>query len=553
MKRAIVQLIKVLTTFFLFPYLFLEICRDITPVLPPGINVPDFILPILYLILLGFSLFFIKNYLLYFYVTENFPFPFASPKRMVTEGAFLKMRHPLIYSYTFFLLILGWINNHFLASIILSILFFILSLLFFYSVNAKQLQKKFSGRYADNFLATPLFPRFQKAEPQSPKFGRLLTQLSVRFLMVHWCPTTYKGTENIPDDGSALFVANHMSYPDPFFIAGGIHRNIRFLTTAEVFKKRINRTFFYIMGSVPIKRFTKDPIGIRKFLKLIGQGYAVGYFPEGKRSWTGEPSPFPKGVYRLLKKIRVPIIPVSTAGFYALWPRWGDRMRRATLQVRFHPPLVIIPDETEEQFTQRLTAILYQDEYKHSDQLLSKRHLNKSISTLFWRCPVCGKMDAIREVGHREFICQDCQSGGLITSNHRVKLYNSQTDSSEIHQFATLYKQVIDFPIFGDSFKSQKSILYIGNFPHIKKVDSGTLSLKDRTFEYNGSKKRLYKLSEITQLHTEGNRILHFITDRKQIQVKFLHESPLKWEQIYNRVLARSQRGRNSTNILDKS
>ncbi|MFP4546581.1 MAG: lysophospholipid acyltransferase family protein [Fidelibacterota bacterium] len=542
MKKAIIQLLKILATFFLFPRLFLEICGKIAPYLPSVFEISGFFIPLFYILLIGILVFFIKNYLLYFYVAENFPFPLVRPKRIVLEGAFLNMRHPLIYSYALFLLFLGWINNYFLASAILFVLFLISSLLFFYLFNIKDLRKQFSKIYVTKFLIIPLLPRIRKVDPKSPKFGRLLAQLSVRFLIWHWCPTSYKGTENIPDYGGALFIANHMSYPDPFFISGGIHRNIRFLTTAEVFKKRINRFFFYIMGSVPIKRFTKDPTGIRKFLKLIQQGYAVGYFPEGKRSWTGEPSSFPKGVYRLLRKIHVPIIPVSTSGFYALWPRWGDHMRRAILQVRFHPPLAIFPDETEEQFRQRLTAILYQDEFKYPDQLLSVKHLNKSISTLLWRCPVCGKMDAIQERGHREFICQNCHSKGSITLNHKVKLYNSQTNTSEIYRFATLYQQVIDFPITSDTFKSQKSVLYIGNFPHIKKVDSGTLHLNNRTFIYHGSKKRIYQLSAIIQLHTEGNRILHFITNREQVQIKFQNESPLKWEQIYNTVLARSER-----------
>ncbi|MBN2279515.1 MAG: 1-acyl-sn-glycerol-3-phosphate acyltransferase [Candidatus Marinimicrobia bacterium] len=343
------------------------------------------------------------------------------------------------------------------------------------------------------------------------------------------------GIENIPEKGGVLFIANHLSYADPFFLGGGIFRNIRFLTTADVFKKKLNRFFFHQMGSIPIKRFTKDPSGIRKFFKLMHEGYAVGYFAEGQRSWTGEPSEFPDGVIRLLQKVPVPIIPVSIAGIYALWPRWADNIRRARVQVRFHPPIQNIKKLSPQKFEQNLKNTIHSDEQTFKNKILSDKRINSGLTNLFWRCPICGDIDAMREYEDDKIKCCSCRATGQITKDNHLEINNLK------ESFGYWYHRLQNFSIEQERYKSHETELYLGNFPHIKKMDQGTLVIEKSKFIYNGKKQYEYLFSDIKQLYAEGGKTLHFITENTQVQIKFKNESPLKWVNFYRTMLTRSQ------------
>jgi long-chain acyl-CoA synthetase len=52
---------------------------------------------------------------------------------------------------------------------------------------------------------------------------------------------------------------------------------------------------------------------------ILKQGGALGIFPEGARSLTGELRPFKKGVAILAKELGVPLVPVYIHGSYEAW------------------------------------------------------------------------------------------------------------------------------------------------------------------------------------------------------------------------------------------
>jgi 1-acyl-sn-glycerol-3-phosphate acyltransferase len=494
------------------------------------------------LLFLIFFYFFLRNYFLYCFVAEDIPFPFSRQKRLIKEGAFLRSRHPLLWLYNLVLLSLAMTFLSYSAIILLTPLMFIVFVVYAYFN-----EKKCHVYFKDDFLKykndVPFLVKIKKIEPKSPYLTRLLAQLFFRKIFTRFCPVEYIGRENLPENQNALFISNHLSYLDPFFLGADIHKNIRFLTTAEVFKKPRNRLFFHLMGSIPIKRFTKDPMGIRKFFKLMHKGYSVGYFPEGKRSWTGTPSEFPDGVLRLFKKTPIPIIPVSLAGLYAVWPRWAKKMRRARVQVKFHKPFILTKDMTEEFALKKIYALLYTDEKEFTDKILSKGKINGGINMLLWRCPVCGELDSIVEAGKNKLYCKKCLAEGILTTDNRLKMKINHKYQTETFNFwyEKLSNYCID-DILNKELKSGKSILYMGNFPKIKKVDTGTLSLGNSSFKYDGKKQHRFKFSDIKQLHTEGYRVLHFSTRKIQVQIKFLEESPLKWERFYKEMLIRSHK-----------
>jgi len=533
MNKKIKNAIKVLLTFIIFPIISIRLAKYLD--FPIQFSIPVYIR--LFFLLIGIASFYLftKNYLLHYFVAENLPFPFSYPKRIIWEGMYLQSRHPVVFFYLLLIISLVGLCNSISGLLILTPISLIILIIYLFYFD-KKLLGIFEESYNDYKVKVPFFITLKSPKIKSPHLSRLLAQLFFRFYTVLKNPITYHGLENIPETGGSLFIANHLSYPDPFFVSGGIFRNIRFLTTAEVFKKKLNRLFFYLMGSIPIKRFTKDPSGIRKFFKVMQQGYAVGYFAEGARSWTGEPQEFPAGVTRLLKKVSIPIIPVSISGLYALWPRWAKHMRNAKVEVRFHPQLQNIQEMSYKEFENKLKELIHSDEINFKNELLSKKNLNIGLTSLLWRCPICGEIDALIEYDNDKIKCSLCEAKGILTTDNHL-IINDLKKS-----FSYWYKCVKSFPIDINTYKSKICNLYIGNFPNIKKVDSGTLSIYKSRFQYDGRKVHIFEFSQIRKLHAEGSQVIHFITDNIQVQIKLFNESPLKWEALYQNMLARSQK-----------
>lgn len=80
---------------------------------------------------------------------------------------------------------------------------------------------------------------------------------------------------------------------------------------------------------------------------MLDQGKNLVWFPEGEPSRTGELQQFRPGVGLLLKRFRVPVVPVFIHGTREAMPRGQALPRPAMITVTFGAPLD--PDDLEKQ------------------------------------------------------------------------------------------------------------------------------------------------------------------------------------------------------------
>lgn len=125
-----------------------------------------------------------------------------------------------------------------------------------------------------------------------------------------------KGSENIPGEGAVLICSNHIHNFDPVLIAMSCRREIRFMGKAEAFAWPIMGYLLKAVGSYPVKRGASDISAIRTTLKYLKEGQAVGIFPEGTRSKTGELGVAHNGAMMLADSANTPMVPVGIIGEY---------------------------------------------------------------------------------------------------------------------------------------------------------------------------------------------------------------------------------------------
>jgi 1-acyl-sn-glycerol-3-phosphate acyltransferase len=122
--------------------------------------------------------------------------------------------------------------------------------------------------------------------------------------------------EGITSPGPCVYVANHRGYLDVPLLAGVLGAS--FMSRADVAGWWIVGAAAKLVGSVFVER--DDPRGRVRAARGLARRLASGsviVFPEGKTGAQRLPGPFHPGLFRLLHRLGVPVVPVTI--------RYGDR------------------------------------------------------------------------------------------------------------------------------------------------------------------------------------------------------------------------------------
>jgi len=153
----------------------------------------------------------------------------------------------------------------------------------------------------------------------------MLPDFLVRFIIVLLARFCYRikvfGSENVPAEGGALLVSNHVSWADAILLAAAQPRRIRFLVDREIARIWWLRPFCRLMHTIPIS--TDDPPkkimeSLRQARQAIRDGSIVCIFAEGGITRTGMLGQFKSGFEKIMKNTPYSVIPVYIGG------AWGS-------------------------------------------------------------------------------------------------------------------------------------------------------------------------------------------------------------------------------------
>ncbi len=159
---------------------------------------------------------------------------------------------------------------------------------------------------------------------------RLVPEFLMRFIVWLLIHSVYRlkkeGIENIPEEGAAVIVCNHVSFVDALVIAAACPRPIRFVMDHHIFKIPVLNFVFREGRAIPIASAKEDPAlleqAYEEVAKALEAGDLVGIFPEGRITDTGELYPFRKGITRIVERSPVPVVPMALKGL------WGSFFSR---------------------------------------------------------------------------------------------------------------------------------------------------------------------------------------------------------------------------------
>ncbi|HTS84281.1 MAG TPA: MFS transporter [Usitatibacter sp.] len=158
----------------------------------------------------------------------------------------------------------------------------------------------------------------------------LVPEFLMRFICWLLIHTIYRleksGLENIPEEGPAVLVCNHVSFVDPLVVLAASPRPIRFVMDHRIFATPVISFVFRTGKAIPIAPAKENAklldAAYDEVSKALRAGELVAIFPEGRITDNGELYPFRSGIERIVERDPVPVIPLALRGL------WGSFFSR---------------------------------------------------------------------------------------------------------------------------------------------------------------------------------------------------------------------------------
>jgi 1-acyl-sn-glycerol-3-phosphate acyltransferase len=144
-----------------------------------------------------------------------------------------------------------------------------------------------------------------------------------------------RGDENIPIQGAAVLVCNHVSFADAVLLMAASPRPICFVMDHRIFKVAPLGWLFKLAKAIPIAPRRDDPAAydaaFEAAAKVLHEGDLLAIFPEGGITPDGTLQEFKGGIMKILEREPAPVIPMALTN---LWGSFFSRIEQGGAMVR---------------------------------------------------------------------------------------------------------------------------------------------------------------------------------------------------------------------------
>lgn len=149
------------------------------------------------------------------------------------------------------------------------------------------------------------------------------------------------GKENLEENKSYIFVANHRSYVDTTALFAYAGKRIGLIAKKEVLKVPVLGTGMQFIDFVAIDRSNPERAKqtMEKVRRTVDGGYSFGIFAEGTRAMPGELLPFKKGAFHVAIQTGAAIVPVAIKNTDYLMGKKTGVANPGTMEIVLLPPI----------------------------------------------------------------------------------------------------------------------------------------------------------------------------------------------------------------------
>lgn len=256
-----------------------------------------------------------------------------------------------------------------------------------------------------------------------------------------------------------------------------------------------------LIGCIPTNKFVSD-------VKLIGdmqyalkeQNASVLMYPEASYSFDGTATPLPRKLGVLLKKLKVPVVTVTTSGAFSREPLYNCLQKRSKVPVSAKVRCLLTPEEIAEKSVDELDAML--DEVFTFDGFAWQRENNividsptraDGLNRILYRCARCGTEGKMEGKGIM-LKCRHCGKVWELDTFGRLRAPSGATDFSHIPDWYAWQRQEVRRELSEGSYRLdvEVEIGMMVNYRAIYMVGSGRLTHDTEGFTLTGCDGQLH-------------------------------------------------------------
>lgn len=136
-------------------------------------------------------------------------------------------------------------------------------------------------------------------------------------------PVHVEGRENLQEDQSYVFVANHQGPYDIFLVYGFLGRHFKWMMKKQLRNLPLVGKACESSGQIFVDK--SGPKSIQRTYdnarRVLKNGTSLMVFPEGARTFTGHMGIFRRGAFQLADELQLPVVPVTIDGTFDVLPR----------------------------------------------------------------------------------------------------------------------------------------------------------------------------------------------------------------------------------------
>jgi len=345
---------------------------------------------------------------------------------------------------------------------------------------------------------------------------------------------------NMPTTGPCFIFGNHANYFDPFLINLDMTEEpTAGVMTRDQFHKTLPRIFMDSIGIVPTSKYVPEPGIVRSVMKMIDKRRMIVIFPEGGRRWDGKPKPLIETTLKLFWKMNIPVHPVQIHGSYLSWPRWADKPRKSSIEVRWLDPLHASDFKNYQTFADTCRDLIEFDEYTPPDtvSIHSCSKPANGIERFLFRCPESGETGSIYSPDGQHVYSRTS------TLSYKMNLQSRLVDSHGVsHSIVDMFNNISQMPMI----INRESVLLSNSGCKINEINSDHELIKkgagfaeltpDALLLSLGSEKIRLPIEDILYMSVEQNHKVTITAESGIHQVELVNASALQWKNYIMRL-----------------
>lgn len=366
-------------------------------------------------------------------------------------------------------------------------------------------------------------------------FSRPFVKIYVKRLYNYKIASGYKGFPKPP----FVVIANHGTFFDPWIVGGFSRYPFSFMVNDDGFRgKSLSSWYLKSIDAIPKKKGASDFKAMKTTMGYLHEKRVVCIFPEGQTTWDGETQLLYKGIEKIIKKVRCPLVMVKLQGNFLTKPWWANTIRKGKIRLHFktlnHND---IDNLSSDQLFEVIKSYIYQNDIKDSDNQnysFSGTKMAEGLERFVWICMNCGSEDTLH-TENNTIGCSSCKSSWDIDAYCRLKPHDQSANcvqdlkdwadmhTTRVKKFLSERTGVLTF--------NENITIQTENSDHLfENKENGKLVLtrEELTFEGN-SGTRVWPLAELEDYVIQKKDVFEIRHKDNYYRFVFNKQSPMKW------------------------